>query len=552
MIINHNITAMATLNKLNQNNKKSSVHMERLSSGVQINKAADNAAGLAISEKMRAQIRGLSQAQKNIQDGISLVQTAEGALAEIQDSLQRMRELSVQASNGTLTSGDRQEIQNEITQLNKGLDDIISDTEFNTTKLLTYESNERLVWEKVQTTAIGNFQDVTTNGEKFVAVTFNGEIVTSSNGEDWEQGTNLSRVLSNVYWDGDRFYATGEKQTVAYSNNGKDWEIGIEGGSHYFFDIAKNGNVYMATGNAGRAYSEDGVNWSYKDPNVNQASKGLISNGAEFVWLQAGELNTSSDGVNWNKKFDFYDSFHAGEPKIAYNGEFYLVGNIDGRTFISNDLVNWTEGQKLTKNVLDMKWENNQFIVTSRGDYGDNESHISFSKDGIEWISSTIEDPSISSVSSNEDQFIAVGSNGQIYKGISNIETKQLKLQVGPDRGQFNIDLPNVLNAFKEVSNLSVKNEKQASEAIKVIDNGLAYISSERAKFGAYQNRLEHIYNNAINYEQNITSAESRIRDVDMAKEMAAHTKNSILSQAAQAMLAQANQQSQGVLQLLR
>jgi flagellin len=137
MIINHNISALSTLNNLNKNNKNVSNHLKRLSTGIKINSAADDAAGLAISEKLRAQIRGLSQAQKNIQDGISLVQTAEGALSEIQDSLQRMRELAVQAGNGTLTIEDRKDIQSEISQLNDGLKDIVNETEFNTKKLLT-------------------------------------------------------------------------------------------------------------------------------------------------------------------------------------------------------------------------------------------------------------------------------------------------------------------------------------------------------------------------------------------------------------------------------
>jgi len=517
MIVNHNFIALTTLNKSRENNNKTSVHIERLSSGLRINKAADDAAGLAISEKMRAQIRGLSQSQKNIQDGISLVQTAEGALGEIQDSLQRMRELSIQASNGTLTNGDRQEIQNEITQLSNGLYDTANETNFNTMKLLTTESSYNLKWEKVQTTATGHFQDITTNGEIYIAVTFNGDIVSSLDGEVWEKETNLSRVLTNVYWDGNRFFATGEGQTVAYSDNGKDWEIGIEGGAHYFFDIARNGDRYMATGNAGLAYSNDGINWSYTDPNINQASLDLISNGSEFVWLQGSELKTSSDGIGWTERFNFYDTFNVGEPDIAYNGDMYIVGSRDGRTFTSTDLISWTERQTLSENILEVKWENNQFIAISRGEYGDDQSIVSYSNDGINWTSSIIGDPNISSVSSIEDQYIAVGSDGQVYKGmISNI-SYQLTLQVGADIGQFKIDLPNCSFFLGEVGNISVLNQENASEAIFVIDKALTNISSERSKFGAYQNALEHLHNNVSSYEQNLVSAESRIRDIDYA-----------------------------------
>ncbi|EDL63925.1 flagellin N-terminal helical domain-containing protein [Bacillus sp. SG-1] len=554
MIINQNITALNTLNRLKENNKKVSVNLERLSSGMRINKAADDAAGLAISERMRAQIRGLNQAQNNIQDGISLVQTTEGALAEIQDSLQRMRELSVQASNGTLTNGDRQGIQNEINQLNQGLNDIVNKTEFNTKKLLTNytESSFQSEWKTVKTTASGNFRDITTNGEMFVAVTTDGDIVSSADGEVWEKETNLSRILTNVYWDGDRFFTTGEGQTVAYSGNGKDWKIGIDGGSHYFFDIAKNRDVYMATGNAGLAYSNDGVNWSYTDPNLNQASEDLISNGQDFVWLQGSELKTSSKGVSWTTHFDFYDTYSAGEPDIAYNGEIYVVANRDGRTFTSPDLLNWKERQSLTENVMEVKWENNQFMAISQGEYGDNQSVVSISRDGVNWSSHMIEDPYINSVSSINKLYIAVGSNGQVYKGELSEKPYQLTLQVGSNINHFKIDLPNASSLLEETSNISVLHADKATEAIKLLDIAIRDISSERSRFGAYHNALEHIHNNVLNYEQSLVSAESRIRDVDMAKEIMNQTKNVILAQASQSIITSANQQSQGVLQLLR
>ncbi|MBM7607968.1 flagellin [Lysinibacillus composti] len=517
MIINHNIAALRNLNHIKSQTRKSSLSMEKLSSGLRINQAADDATGLAISEKMRAQIRGLSQAQKNIQDGISLAQTVDGALSEIQDSLQRMRELTVQASNGTLTDEDRQEVQNEFSQLNQGLNNIVNETEFNTRKLLTTEVSHYLEWGKIQTNATGNFNDITTNGEMLIAVTNDGDVVSSSDGESWEKENNFSRILSNVYWDGDRFFATGERQTVAYSDNGKDWTVGIDGGSHYFFDIAKSGNIYMATGNAGRAYSNDGVNWSYWNPNLDQASSDLISNGTGFVWLQGSEIKTSSDGVNWTTHFDFYDTYNVGDVEIAYNGEKYIVSSRYGRTFTSTDLVNWTEGKTLTEDVLDLKWENNQFIATSRGEPWDNQSHISFSTDGIDWSSSIIEDPFINGVSSIDDKYVAVGSNGQVYKGTINNTSKPLTLHVGAREDQFKIILPNMSLTLEAINNLNVQTAEKATQAINIISQALTDISSERSKFGAYQNALEHIHSNVINYEYNLTAAESRIRDVDYA-----------------------------------
>jgi flagellin len=548
MIINHNISALSTLNNLNKN---VSNHLKRLSTGIRINNAADDAAGLAISEKLRAQIRGLSQAQRNIQDGISLVQTAEGALSEIQDSLQRMRELAVQAGNGTLTFEDRKGIQTEISQLNDGLKEIVNETEFNTKKLLTNESTSQIEWVKIQTPATGNFQDITTNGDIFVAVTNNGEIVSSSNGEDWKQETDFSVGLYNTYWDGNRFFATGEGQTVAYSKDGKNWSEGISGGSHYFFDIAKNNNTYMATGNAGLAYSNDGLNWTYTDPNLNQASNDLISNGADFVWLQGSEIKTSSDGKNWTTHFDFYDTYNVGELEIAYNGDNYVVGNKDGRTFTSTDLINWKEIQTLPEGIKDVKWDHSQFIVTSQGGFSNNQSQISFSNDGVNWVSSSIDDPFINSVTGKNGEYIAAGSQGQIYKGISNASNR-ITLQVGANLESFNISKPNISSTLEAVYQLEVKTEDKASLAISKIDKAIKVISSEQSKFGAYQNALEYINNNVSNYEENLIIAESRIRDADIAKEIMTLTKSQILSQASQAMLSQAAQLPQQVLQILK
>nr|WP_232214234.1 flagellin [Bacillus sp. SG-1] len=163
-----------------------------------------------------------------------------------------------------------------------------------------------------------------------------------------------------------------------------------------------------------------------------------------------------------------------------------------------------------------------------------------------------IEDPYINSVSSINKLYIAVGSNGQVYKGELSEKPYQLTLQVGSNINHFKIDLPNASSLLEETSNISVLHADKATEAIKLLDIAIRDISSERSRFGAYHNALEHIHNNVLNYEQSLVSAESRIRDVDMAKEIMNQTKNVILAQASQSIITSANQQSQGVLQLLR
>ncbi|KZN99369.1 flagellin [Pseudobacillus badius] len=398
MRINHNIAALNTYRQLNSANGAQGKSMEKLSSGLRINRAGDDAAGLAISEKMRGQIRGLDMASKNSQDGISLIQTAEGALNETHDILQRMRELAVQAANGTNTTNDREEIQKEINQMTSEINRIGNTTEFNTQKLLNGDKNGAAA-----VTAVA--------GEYKVTV-----------------GT------SNITIDG---------KTFTYD--------AVGGGTTNFKDAAELAALIAADTDLKDKYTASNDAGALKL--VQKAGKET----ATEPTVAGGTLSTTKAGV---------------EGKAAGAGEslkFQIGAN---------------ENQSLTLDISDMR---------------------------------------------------------AVALGISTDTNTDAKLAV-----------TNGTDSTASETALSVLTHADAAATVTKIQTAIDKVSAERSKLGANQNRLEHTINNLSTSSENLTAAESRIRDVDMAKEMMNQTKNSILSQAAQAMLAQANQQPQGVLQLLR
>ncbi|KYC64881.1 flagellin [Heyndrickxia coagulans] len=376
MIINHNIAALNTLNHLNAATNAQSKAMQKLSSGLRINSAADDAAGLAISEKMRSQIRGLSQAINNAQDGISLVQTAEGALNETHGILQRMRELSIQSANETNTDDDRSALDKEFQQLKQEVTRIADQTEFNTKTLLK-----------------GGFGATSSAGANIVA----GKGVT--------------------------------------------------------------------------------------DYNVGGSSVGSI-------------VLTSAAGTSSGVKL----------------------------TAVFTD----ANGNSTTQ-VLD-----NVAIPT-----GTNSSTINFDKLGFSFTANS---------SLSADSFTGDDADNTIT-----IKAAAAKFQIGANKDQtIDLSINNMDATALGINTNDILTKDKAQTSIQALDGAIKKVSTERANLGSVQNRLEHTINNLTTSSENLTSAESRIRDVDMAKEMSEQTKQSILAQAAQAMLAQANQQPQQVLQLLR
>jgi flagellin len=415
MIINHNIAALNTHRQLSANTANTNKNIEKLSSGLRINRAGDDAAGLAISEKMRGQIRGLDQASRNSQDGISLIQTAEGALNETHSILQRMRELSVQSANDTNTAGDRSELQKEMTQLNDEIDRIQSTTQFNTKNLL--------------------------DGSMGSAV-----------------NVDAANVNKNAALKSSVALATTTKLTDLQDKNGNN--LGITSNDSITISYVKDGTTITNTFAASAALTLAALGTT--DGAAADGNMALtVSTGAALMTAAAAGTGGAVNGLTITVKD--------------------ASGNV--RTAATNALSSFSETTAAANKRTD---------------------------------------------------------------GTANF-------QIGANTGQsMNLSIEDMGASALGVKGLQISTQSQATVAIKVIDQATSKVSSERSKLGAVQNRLEHTINNLGTASENLTAAESRIRDVDMAKEMMSQTKNNILAQAAQAMLAQANQQPQGVLQLLR
>lgn len=457
MRINHNIAAMNTYSRLSSAQSAQAKSLEKLSSGLRINKAGDDAAGLAISEKMRGQIGGLNQAVRNAQDSISLIQTAEGALSETHSILNRMRELAVQSANDTNTAADRSQMQKEIDQLTSEIDRISTTTEFNTKKLLNgdagnkvnYASNANVSSAKVtgENVASGNYAVVTTTAAQQATITgaaFNDAAVTAGLGTNGSVEVNGNTINFTI--------VTGD--AAATSTN--------------FKTALNNASIGLtATGD------ESGLTLTTNEFGLE-----------ETITISANDL-TAAMGLTTNNSTDATDS----------------GVNVEGTI---NGLVADGSGTNLSAAGLSVTLTNSAASAVAGA------------------------------------------------KGTVSVTNSALTTQIGANKNQsMTISINAMSTTDLGINNLDLESQGGAESAISLIDNATATVSTERAKLGAYQNRLDHTINNLTATSENLTAAESRIRDVDMAKEMMSFTKNNILNQAATAMLAQANQMPQGVLQLL-
>ncbi|SDD40407.1 flagellin [Paenibacillus sp. CF095] len=561
MIINHNIAALNTHRQLSANTANTNKNIEKLSSGLRINRAGDDAAGLAISEKMRGQIRGLDQASRNAQDGISLIQTAEGALNETHSILQRMRELSNQSANGTNTDSDRQALQDEMNQLTSEINRIGNTTEFNTQKLLnggigSGESGKLTQATSATVTASGAVTAATSTTKLTVDnVTFDISGVTVATadeagakaaatelGNKTSGGTKLSDLV-DITTDGAGSLVFTAKST------------GTSSSISFSADDAALGITAATDTNTGSPSTVERAGL--------QATAALGAGGATSI--AAGSTFKVTVGTDSEVEVKLNEGT---DPKVYdTNNTDKNVANAARQDFIK-DL-----NAALQKAGLDSK-------VTA-----------SLSEDNkVQFISETGKDISIADGTNtplagatglafttagdmtaigNIDQVVGAGAQGVGFSTKFQIgantgqsmsltinDVRSAALGITGNAGQAGFtkenSVTNGTNDIKAEAALNISTREDASKAINILDKATSLVSSERAKLGAVQNRLEHTINNLGTASENLTAAESRIRDVDMAKEMMSQTKNNILAQAAQAMLAQANQQPQGVLQLLR
>ena len=487
MVVQHNLTAMNSNRMLGITTKSQAKSTEKLSSGYKINRAADDAAGLSISEKMRKQIRGLTQASSNAQDGISAVQTAEGALNEVQDMLQRMNELAVKAANGTQSEDDRRDSQNEIDPRTTEIDRVAETTKFNETYLLKGDQNNEKAYTYSYATATGKAAtatmstDTSNQGSKITAMTFKA---TASADEQNEVAKLIRDQGINVQYSSKESTNTGKVvNSATVSLNGTD--------------------KYTVTNTADN-------NYSIKDAKGNEIATFTLDNG------NLGEQDKAQ-------------AFTAGTE--TFTASKATAGYKDGDTVKYYD----KDGNGIPENALS--------------------KYFSSTTNAAGTVSSTVK---------ADAPLVYDALGNKIDAAVADISAKQdltgaltLTLHVGADatsNNQISVNLDAMSAKGLGVNGLKVDgtDDTNAKGSIETIKEAIQKVSTQRSALGAVQNRLEHTISNLDNVVENTTSAESQIRDTDMATEMVKYSNNNILAQAGQAMLAQSNQSNQGVLSLLQ
>lgn len=560
MIINHNIMALNTYNKYNIANSRLSSSLARLSSGLRINRAADDAAGLAISEKMKAQIAGLEQASRNALDGNSLIMTAEGALSEVHAMLSRMRELAVQAANDTYTSSDRMTIQNEIEQLKEEIDRIASATQFNRKNLLDGSSSAIVSTDRLTTKVfmrdglriIDQFGQKQAGGGNYVIV------ATGSPGISEISKSNIMYVKHDVDLDGD---GTIDLHVGDIATTGvKLYDI------REFWD--SNGNFLLEEAKTITIMQGDGKRAS------------VTIYGSDTLGTLIGKLNTAIGGANGLNQDALFSGAPTPRPYVGLvtagmaaagmasglstvPGTLLVQSAIPGKggalNFIGDDSILNALGLSVVRNSKETK-----FTATVY----DAHDHSKVIASGVQFEGNLLVgvlhpnvDVEISSTTSLKASVVqdANGFNviqwatGASESTFVHLADRSMVFHVGPNSLQdVNAAIGNMSSSALGLDGVLVTTNPLANKAIRMIDLAVDKVSLARSKLGAIQNRLDHTVSNLNEMAQNLTGALSRIQDADMAKEMTEFTKNNIILQAATAMLAQANQLPQNVLQLLR
>ncbi|MBO1511733.1 flagellinolysin [Metabacillus bambusae] len=592
MKITHNISALNTHRILTQTGKNTSESMEKLSSGLRINQAADDAAGLAISEKMRGQIRGLEKTSRNIQDGISLLQTAEGALNETHSLLQRGRELSVQAANDTLTQEDKAAIQKEVEQIKTEIDSISKNTEFNKIKLLNRSSTSNSVKEQMLAALPGMLQNSEAMIRDYFGLTGDNQSITIflDDSIDGASGT-LAYVSASIN---------------PMTNEGTNIELHVDMSDFTSF-VAPNGNddpfnyldrtiahemvhaVFDRTLNMDQDLNNDGSFGDLAVPKwFNEGSAEYLKGGADRLFgevrnlISGGDtvdeaiddvLNAVGNGQSWGGESLNYAAAYAAVRYLDANISAESGGSLtDYKDFLGalynggardksvDDIFNSlsstnpsTSWGSLTDFINDFKTNGHAFVKSIYTDYDTAYTAAGGDVSAID-VGSIITGKNADNVV--EDTLVAPGTSDdpmqnwiEIFPSTTENDAP-LSFHIGANSSQtMDVALAKTDSASLGLNNVDVSADAQSG--ITSFDNAITTVSGIRSRFGAMTNRLEHALSVSLNSQENITASESRIRDVDMAQEMMNQTKNSILSKATQAMLAQANQQPQGVLQLL-
>ena len=476
MVVQHNMQAANANRMLNVTTGQQAKSTEKLSSGYRINRAADDAAGLTISEKMRKQIKGLDRASTNAEDGVSAVQTAEGALTEVHSMLQRMNELATQSANGTNSNTDRKAIQDEIDQLTTEIDRVSETTKFNETYLLKGDGADKE-------------HNVNAHDAGLDGVTLT------------DKGDEVEVTLKTL--------KAGDKISIA----GKNYTIGA---------------------------TADDVDALFKAAKVeDKANSKVTVNGTEYTYY-----DTAEGGGNLTN-----EGFYAKQPSAAES------------TSASPKYASVTNIKTLTNTTISAGGKSVTTMGTTTDGVDDKDSSVITAKKA--YMLETAEVLKASGIGADKaptatgnDTLTNATNKFTLTKGKVNYnDALSFNLHVGADADMTNkitVNIDSMNSAGLGIKGIKADTEQDATYAIDAIADAISTVSSQRSALGAVQNRLEHTINNLDNVVENTTSAESRIRDTDMAEEMVNYSKNNILAQAGQSMLAQANQSNQGVLSLLQ
>ena len=496
MVVQHNLTAINANRMLGITQGTLSSSTEKLSSGYKINRAADDAAGLSISEKMRKQIRGLDQASSNAEDGISAVQTAEGALQEVTDMLQRMNELAVQASNGTNSETDRQSIQDEIEQLTTEIDRVAETTKFNETYLLKGGKDTQV--KTLNSYDAGLKGDMYDDGGATATFTTNLKV-----------GDSVSIAGKEYNIISDRAKTDAKEKISNIQDQIKKMTDGQE--------VTIEGTAYTAVGSGDTISFKAGTGTTYSIEEL----VGKVTDGANVEVNKGGKV-IARDFADTDKNITI-------EEAVSKMQSALVQANSVGATKSDAQVTTSLKGTEIAKINVD----------TPAGAAGTGALAVAAGSVNAEFAE--VEDKQV---------FTITKGTTEVKQDLS------LALHVGADADMTNkitVGISSMDSKGLGVADINVADDSgnSATYAIDAIENAIKTVSKQRSALGAVQNRLEHTIKNLDNVVENTTSAESQIRDTDMATEMVKYSNANILSQAGQSMLAQANQSNQGVLSLL-
>lgn len=536
MVVRTNTMAMNAQRMMNINNNKVSASLKKLSSGFKINSAADDAAGLAISEHMKAQIKNLDAASDNSNDGISLAQTAEGALNEVHDMLNRMSELATKAANGVYTDTQRGNYSDEVNQLQSEIDRIADSTNFNGIKLMdgtlgtngtagvpSINGKDALTLTSNPATALvsttGAAAAITTAGTSTAPITTAIKMTVQSGSKVVDKTINLISNGAKVYLEGD-----SSKANIATSTDGKatDAEVAaaVAKALNNDADVKSFGTFTASTNTVSLTSTELG-------------SKGAKITSTDITGTAALVAPTTGTGK------DAYQSAKIAADKV------FTVGNKEFGVYSTQALADAATAKGINATVVADPADISAGLVGNT-----NGSLTNLVKDIKAKTGYT---PSLNDATAAS----ATGLDFKTPTGSTASSSTGLTLQVGDtydDYNKLNVSINDMHASSLKIgkNDISIATQVDAGKAIQVINDAIDNVSKQRSALGAIQNRLDHTINNLNTTSENLTSANSRIRDTDMAKEMMSYTQNNVLTQAAQAMLAQANQAPSQVLQLLK